>query len=118
MTFNEFLNSEWQNYWIEEPGIRIYIRKTPKRFKHKWGDLQLASLSAKKPGDGALTRFLLKYEPKYQFYIENVFEQRLVSFFQNRGYVILNKEWYPFPQHPACMIGPDPNLGEENGNVQ
>jgi hypothetical protein len=118
MNLEEFINSAWQNFWIHEPGLQIYIRKTPKKYKHKWGDLQLASISAEKPGNGALTRFLDKYEPKYQFYLENVFEERLVKFFQNRGYVILNKIWYPFPQYPACMMGLDPNTGEENGHVQ
>lgn len=84
MTFEEFINTKVRNFWIEEPGgLAIYVRKSilPGR-----GDYELANMSAEHPGNGALTKFLDKYEKHYSFLVENVFNPRLAKFLERRGY--------------------------------
>jgi hypothetical protein len=114
MNFDEFTKSLWYNHWIDEEGhLKMYVRRTPPRFKHRWGNYQLASMSNEiAPGKGALKKFLDKYEPTYQFYIENLLNPQLAVFFLKRGYRIVSGD------HAPCMMGPDPNPGEENGHVQ
>jgi len=83
--------------WISEPGIRIYIRKG---WLATHGDYVLANMEARKPGKGALTAFLDRWEPHYRFSIENVINPRLIPYFERRGYTSVN--WKGF----RCMLGP------------
>ena len=88
MNFNEFISSKLRNAWIKEPGIEIYVRKSISLHNH--GDFELASMQAKAPGKGALTRFLNKYEPLYSFYVENIQNMRLERMLTRRGYKYAN----------------------------
>jgi hypothetical protein len=109
MKFETFVNSKWNNYWIKEGTLQIYVRKTPSIFKDKWGDFQLASLVNEVPGHGDLKIFLDKWEKHYQFYIENVLNPRLERFLLKRQYVAVNKRICLAP-YPPCMLGPDPAM--------
>jgi hypothetical protein len=82
-TFEDFVNETSpyiRNAHVTEPGIVIYVRK-PTGFTHN-ADFELATLSARKPGSGALTKFMDKYADKYTFYVENILETRLINFFE------------------------------------
>lgn len=83
MTFEEFISNDiFTNYWIEEDGIRLYVRKP-----HKYSPFyDLANMSADEKGRGALTKFLNKYETNYSFRVENIHNERLIPFLQKRGY--------------------------------
>jgi hypothetical protein len=113
MTLDQFIKSQWRNAWIHEGDLELYVRRTSGGFEEKWGHYQLANMSALTPGNGSLTRFLNKYEQQYQFYIENILDKRLVSFFERRGYVVANKLDIEYYQAPPCMLGPKPE--KENG---
>lgn len=84
MNFEEFTKSIQRNQWIEEDGIMIYVRKSI----YKTHDFELATLNASNPGNGALGRFLDKYESKYVFFIENIFSKRLQNYFLRRNYKV------------------------------
>lgn len=104
MNLEEFAQSDksLRSVHIREPGITIYIRK-PTGFTHN-ADFELSTLSADRPGRGALTKFMDKYGDKYTFYVENILETRLVGFFERRGLrVIGNREG----NYDLCMISAD-----------
>jgi hypothetical protein len=96
LSFEKFLASPWPNYWIEEPGLHIYVRKTWRI--ENCDTIDLANITADVPGRGALTKFLDRYEPDHIFYVENIFNNRLVPYLERRGYVVVNREY------PWCMI--------------
>jgi hypothetical protein len=103
MDFEQFTKSPLPNAWIVENNIlRLYIRKTYPLLKSHYGDYQLASMVSAAPGSGLLTTFLNKYEPKYQFYIENIFEERFFEYFKGRGYRVM------YNHMPYCVLGPMP----------
>lgn len=83
MNFKEFTQSSLPNAWIKEPGIDLYVRKSIRPC-----DFDLANLSAVHPGHGAFTRFLDAYEPHFTFFVENIMNQRLISYLGKRGYKI------------------------------
>jgi hypothetical protein len=98
-SFEQFVTSSLRNEHIREEGISIYIRR-PFGHTHN-ADFELATLDADEPGNGALTAFMDKYGDKYTFYIENILEDRLVSFFQKRGYRIIGEH---IGDPDRCMI--------------
>lgn len=101
-SFEDFATStnKWiRNEIIREPGLTIYVRRSVFGTRHIRGegvDFDLANLSARKPGNGALTRFLDKYEPQYGFYVELIHNPRLAKYLERRGYVI-HSEVYGVP---------------------
>jgi hypothetical protein len=103
MTFEDFVASgaRLRNSWIEEPGLSIYVRK-PTGLTHN-ADFELASMEAEDPGRGSLRAFLERNEPSYTFYVENVLNERLTSFFERRGYRIVGKNADALD---VCMISP------------
>lgn len=86
MNFEQFLASPLRNAWIKEPGLHIYIRRSIR----KGADIDLAALKATRPGKGKLTAFLDKYESKYVFFVECIFNARLVGYLERRNYVIID----------------------------
>lgn len=82
-SFEQFVNQRVRNLWIKEPGIQIYVRKSLTKER---GDFELANMNADRPGKGALTNFLDKYEGQYQFFVENIQEPRLEAYLLRRGY--------------------------------
>lgn len=99
ISFEQFAVSNARNGHVREKGITIYVRR-PNRHAHN-ADFELATFSADKPSNGALTAFMDKYGDKYTFYIENILEDRLVSFFQKRGYRIIGEH---IDDPDRCMI--------------
>lgn len=103
MDFEQFTRSPLRNAWIVENRLlRLYVRRTPLTLRNYLGDYQLASMESSSPGSGLLATFLDKYEPKYQFYIENIFEDRLFEYFKERKYRVT------YNQIPYCVLGPMP----------
>ena len=106
MNFEQFKKSPFRNQWICEYKIlRMYVRKTIPAWKEKRGDFEFASLISSAPGSGLLTRFLDKYEPQHQFYIENIINERLLEYFRRRGYDII----YPDSILPSAL-SPKPDI--------
>lgn len=89
MTFEEFIvaKPKLRNAWVREPGLSIYVRR-PTGFSHD-ADYELASMEADVPGNGALTSFLEMNEKSASFYVENILNDRLIPFFEKRGYRIV-----------------------------
>jgi hypothetical protein len=103
MNFEQFVISKERNAWIQEPGISIYVRRPHPRTRPAGVEFDLATLEAVKPGEGALRRFLERYEPQYGFYIENVLSTQLRNFFVRRGYTVLEPHGYPNWDGPVCL---------------
>lgn len=97
MRFSEFRKSKARNAWIKEPGIEIYVRRSI----IEDSDFDLANMQATKPGKGALTKFLDRYEPRYRFYFENVYNERLQAYLLRRGYVLVSRD-----PHFPCFLKP------------
>jgi hypothetical protein len=90
LNFEEFIKSRLRTVYVKEPGIVIYIRKCTLYRAERYGaDFDLANMTAGKPGKGALSAFLDRYESKYGFYIEILQNERLVPYFQRRGYMLV-----------------------------
>jgi len=85
MNFTNFLDSRFRNFWINEPGIDIYVRRSIR----KGVDIDLANMNADTMGTGALTNFLDKYEPNLVFCVENIHNPRLPAYLKRRGYTQL-----------------------------
>ena len=84
-SFDHFLKDIWRNAWVREPGIELYVRKSIR----KGVDIDLANMNADVLGQGALTRFLDKYEPHHVFCVENIHNPRLPAYLERRGYLQL-----------------------------
>lgn len=68
---------------LREPGFTtLYVRKS----KRRGIDIELASVTARKPGSGALTKLLDRLEPRYTVLFESVLSKRLVAYLERRGY--------------------------------
>lgn len=101
LTFEAFIASDprLRNAWVCEPGLSIYVRR-PTGFSHN-ADFELASMEADAPGGGSLTSFLDRNETSYSFYVENILNERLISFFTRRGYRIVGASR---GEPDVCMI--------------
>lgn len=88
MNLKQFLSSSLRNQWIREPGIDLYVRRSIRMGI----DIDLASLSADKLGNGAFTSFLDKYEPYHVFYVECIHNPRLVPYLAKRGYTLVSAQ--------------------------
>jgi len=91
LSFEEYLELIKQprtprNQWLYEAGLRIYVRVSHPLFRPTEVDFDLANMDADEPGQGALTRFLDRYEPRFGFYVQNCLNERLVLYLQRRGY--------------------------------
>jgi hypothetical protein len=101
MNLHEFLSSNKRNAWIEEPGLEIYVRRTIRFLgSRKVEILDIANVSAEKPGQGYFTEFLSHAEVitnslGISIYIENIMDERFEHFFIKRGYKKVTKEYPP-----------------------
>lgn len=86
--------------WIKEPGLSIYMRKFPRCWQDTKGEYCLADVQANPPGEGALTRFLDRYEDRFSFGFENVVNVRLIAYLGRRGYRVTTGE----EQFPPYML--------------
>ncbi len=91
MTFDEFMAqpdgfAPWQrSQHVVAPGLKLYVRKPWAKLRPHV-DVELATIDAENPGQGALTAFLDKYEKVYNIYVENALEPRFQAYFVRRGY--------------------------------
>src|SRR5262245_21578654 len=99
MRLSEFLNPKLsksvvkRNEWIEENGLRIYLRKTHRTFEgtlcHPAEGLpfiDIGNITADRPGDGAFTAFRAVMEPQYNLYVESVLNERFGKYLERHGY--------------------------------
>ena len=89
VTFEQFIASKQQNAWVKGPKtLNLYVRRTPNNpyWRNHYGEIQLANMCSDTMGQGALTEFLNKWEPKLDIFIENVINDRLLGYFERRGY--------------------------------
>jgi len=85
MTFEEFKALRLRNQWLREPGLDLYVRRSVR----KGIDFDLANLNADEPGQGALTRFLDRYDAQHVFYVECIHNPRLAAYLARRGYLLV-----------------------------
>lgn len=100
MTFLQFTRTKMRSAWLRERGgLSLYVRRSfwPTR------DYELANMSADVPGRGALTRFLDRYEPRFQFYVEAVLNPRLIAYLARRGYRCI----YCHTGECTCLLAPN-----------
>lgn len=105
--FRKFLKSPLRNAWIMErtgnsSTLHVYVRRSI--IPSHEADFDLANMHASKPGRGALTRFLDRWEPFYRFRIEQVLNPRLEAYLMRRGYTIQSRDLASIP----TLIGPKP----------
>lgn len=102
MTFEQFLKSPQRNAWVDGPKtLKLYVRRTPNNpyWLDHYGEIQLANMNAGIMGQGALTEFLNKWESKFNIYIENVINDRLLGYFERRGYTQVKS----YPELPCFL---------------
>lgn len=80
-----------RNAWIREPGITMYVRRSA----YPGIDIDLANLTADRPGKGAFSKFLDRYEHAHTFRIENIMNDRLVPYLERRGYSFHGRLTHP-----------------------
>jgi hypothetical protein len=113
MNLNEFLASTNRNTWIDEPHMRMYVRKSNRFLSKKTIhnsipttpclDMASIEVDVDMRGKGVLTLFIKRFEREAKqlnraVYVESILEPRLVSF--------LIKNGYDFVPH-TCMNSPN-----------
>ena len=83
-----FLESTQRNAWVENKGIKIYIRKSKRNFKGQMYDFfDFATIEVKKPGQGLFTQILKRFEeiyPDKNIFIESVLTERFADYIKNK----------------------------------
>jgi hypothetical protein len=105
MNFEQFIASSIMSRLVIEDGLKIYVTKTNQNMKNINGDYQISVVVIDTPG--SFTRFLDKYEPIYRFYIKNIVSDRVVPYFERRGYII-DRELASQELGIPPMLGPTP----------
>lgn len=101
MTLEEFLGRPRMHKvgfssWVSYPGLDVYLRRT---FGNVEGVLHedllvIANCNAKKPGQGAFTRFLDDLETRVpEIYFESVLTERFSRWILQRGYAQVNHHY-------------------------
>jgi hypothetical protein len=105
MTFAQFRLTAYRNSWCyEEKGLEIYVRRSIPKLRR--GDYELANMTNNNRGNGSLTDFLNRWEPEYQFYVENIVNDRLEAYLFRRGYSYIIPPPLSLSDPPPCMLGP------------
>jgi len=102
MKFEQFIVGKEDRAWVRAPGLSIYVRRAASRIRGinirgPGVDFELASMDATKPGNGALTKFLDKYEPQFGFFVQSIINERLQAYLARRGYTVVSHESNPAP---------------------
>lgn len=71
---------------VTYPGLMLYVRKARAPIHPEGVDYVIATIDARVPGSGAMTRMLEELEPRYGLYFENVINERLAAYLLRRGY--------------------------------
>jgi hypothetical protein len=94
--------SQFRNSWVREPGFAdLYVRLIPRNVAGiERVFLDLANMTAKKPGSGTLTRLVARLRvdyPDLSLYVENALNPRLPA-------MLVNKLGFKQdPDHPMCF---------------
>lgn len=95
MNLKEFIESDIKNIWIEEPNIRVYVRRSLRCLTgntlEKCLDIASVEVDENKQRQGIFTKFLVEFEQsakklnRYVF-IESILHEKLLEFLVKRGY--------------------------------
>ncbi len=96
MTFNEFLKSDARNYWVSEPKMKAYVRKSYRviedQVEEKVIDIANVEVISKYRGTGVYRSALPRMEQASKdagftvIFLESVLEERLLDFYEKHGY--------------------------------
>ena len=94
-TLDEFIDNKIgyvPNSYVKEPGFHtLYVRRNKRVLDNTLYDtIDLASLTAKKPGEGAFTKLvgrLTEKYPQYTIYVENVHNERFRKKLESMGFI-------------------------------
>lgn len=106
MRFEQFIVSKENRAWVTVPGLKIYVRRPRWQLRGPGVDFELASMDARTPGRGALTKFLDKYESQFGFFVQSIINERLQAYLARRGYVVVSHESNPSPDMVKRRIVP------------
>lgn len=110
-SLDEFLkNAEIGRSWVDHVDFaNLYLRKTSRyviidgKPKRLYNVLDLASLEAKTPGNGAFTALVEKLERDWNgpLFVESVLSEKFASSLIKMGFLPVNLEenWGGFPHH-------------------
>ena len=103
MTFDELVQRDRCNAWVDEPGFSsLYVRIGPRcigrECHYRRRMIDLANFEVTRKGRGVFTQFVAKIE-KYQLpiFIENVLDDRFAKFLPRLGFV-------PVEDMPLCFL--------------
>ena len=99
MNLLEFIESDYRNLWIREPGLEYYVRKSI-MFP---GVVELANCAEIQDGTvAAFYRFLKRYANTIPFAAEQVINEDLAAYFRKLGW----RERYigPIPQYASPLM--------------
>lgn len=99
MDLDEFIESCFEDAWIDEPGLEYFVRKSivyP-------GVIELANvMQSRTPVFAAYFKFLKKYEDRIPFYAELVGNKGLVRLYEKRGW--LRRPSLPSPDFASPLM--------------
>lgn len=106
MNLEQFLQSKYQNLWIYEPQMEIYVRKGVHYhpiLKEPINCLDIANVQVSAPNNGIFTRWLEKaisLANRWEFdavYVESVLTERFANYFRVR-------DWIETSHEPPCFF--------------
>ena len=105
MNLIEFIQGDLRNAWIEEEGIKVYVRKSRRHLgimgeRRVCGNVfDVATLEASNPGHGAFTKFMRKLEEEWDgpILVESVLVVRLTDKLLRMGFA-------PMPTPNSCCV--------------
>jgi hypothetical protein len=104
MNLDEFLAGTERNAWIEEPHMKVYVRKSNRFLSAKTIhnstpvtpclDIASVEVDEDKRGGGVLTLFIKRFEREAKrlnrgVFVESILEPRLIPFLTKNGYAFL-----------------------------
>lgn len=89
MNFDQFLLSDEVNPWLRERGLQMYVRRN----RVYPGLIDISNVNAVKPGQGAYTAFMERYDHLHAFLFENTLTDRLADWHRRLGHAEIACEW-------------------------
>lgn len=101
MKLREFVASDLRNAWCAEGAMEIYVRRGRRLVRDEWvNSFDVASASSRKPGSKRFPKIMDEVEALARengfsgVFIENVLNERLCPFFEQRGYIMVSHDGY------------------------
>lgn len=103
-SLDRFLARGFGNAWVTEPGFAsLYVRLSARAINGRRYDgvIDLASMTAKRPGSGNLTRLIARLRlayPTHPIFVENAINPRLPGKLLSLGFVEVEES------SPPCFV--------------